>query len=76
MRYWLAKSIWKSARAVAASGTVIVPPRSRRVIAATVSACVTRTMKSEWRAAGAARACTQAVPVSSTYRFKTVLVSK
>jgi hypothetical protein len=45
-------------------------------MAATVSACVIRTMNSECRAAGLVRACTQAVPVSSTCRFKTVLVSR
>jgi hypothetical protein len=45
-------------------------------MAATVSGCVIRTMKSECRAAGLVMACTQAVPVSNTYRFKTVLVSR
>src|SRR5271165_4528188 len=45
-------------------------------MAATVSARVIRTMMSECPAAGAARACTQGVPVSWTYRFKTVLVSR
>jgi hypothetical protein len=73
---WRAKSSWKSARAVAASVGVMVPPRSRRVIAATASARVIRTMMSEWPAAGAARACTHGVPVSWTYRLRTVLVSR
>ncbi len=41
-----------------------------------LSACVIRTMKSECGATGAARVCTQAVPVSSTYRLRTVLVSR
>jgi hypothetical protein len=37
-----------------------------RVTAATISTSVIRTRKSECPAAGAARACTQAVPVSWT----------
>ncbi len=55
---------------------VIEPPRSRRVMAGDRLGVRDPHDKERMPAVGAARACTQGVPVSCTYRLRTVLVSR
>src|SRR5438067_1607516 len=51
------------------SAAASMPPRPRRVTAAVTSIRVMRARNSSWPAAGSARAWTQAVPISWTYRL-------